>query len=154
MTDKLQLYNLALGTYIGTQTLANLNENVATRHALDRVYEGALLYVLEQGLWKFALKTVELTGVRADALAHRQYVYPLPPDFVRLARISPDKRLDTHAQLEDFMEENGAIYTDSNRLWLQYVSKAETHGLNLDLYPAKYEQAVAGLPFTFEEPTG
>lgn len=140
MTDKLALYNLALGTYVGTQTLARLTENVASRLALDKVYDGALPYMLEQGLWKFALRTVNLTDDREDAAYHRQYRFPIPEDFVRLAGIGPTPRF---GPFEDFEEENGYFYTDSNVLWIQYVSKAETHGLNLDLYPANFEQAVA-----------
>jgi len=143
MTTKLKLYNLALGTYIGTQRLANLTENVASRYALDDVFDSSVQYMLEQGLWKFALKTINLTSLRVEAAAHRSWVYPLPADFVRLARISNDKRLDVNGQLEDFLEENGFVYTDSDRLWIQHVSNDETHGLNFDLYPANYEQAVA-----------
>lgn len=143
MTTKLGLYNIALGSYVGTQRLANLTENVASRHALDSVYDSGLQFMLEQGLWKFALKTVNLTPSRVDAAFHRQYRYPLPVDFVRLARISADNRFDVNRELLDYVEENGSLYTDSPTLWIQHVSNAATHGLNLALYPANYEQAVA-----------
>lgn len=142
MTNKQALYNLALGTYVGTQK-AQLTEEVPQRYALDDVYDSALKYMLTQGLWKFALKTMVMTAVRQSAAFHRQYRYPLPEDFVRLARISPTPRLDVNAQLEDFIEENGFLYTDSPTLYLQFVSNDDDYGLNLDIYPADYEQAVA-----------
>ena len=47
------------------------------------------------------------------------------------------------AAFEDFVEANGFWYTDSPTLWVQYVSKDEDYGLNLAIYPANYEQAVA-----------
>lgn len=143
MTTRLKIYNLCLGTYVGTQMLANLTENVASRHALDKVYDSGLEYMLEQGLWKFALKTVNLTTLRQDTAIHRQHRYPMPSDYVRTAGISSTPRFDSRQGFEDFEEENGFLYSDSNSLWLQYVSKAETHGLNLALWPANYEQAVA-----------
>jgi hypothetical protein len=142
MTTKQKLYDIALGTYVGTQKVS-LAENVGSRNALDAVYDSALLYMLEQGLWKFALRTVNLTPLRSAAAAHRQYAYPLPEDFVRLARISPTQRLGLNDQLEDYVEENGFWLTDVNTLWVQYVSSDPDYGLNLDLYPANYEQAVA-----------
>lgn len=144
MTSKLALYNLALGTYIGSQTLARIDENVASRYALDRVYDDVLTYVLEQGLWKFALRTADLTADRDDATMHRQYAYPIPDDFVRLAGISATGRFDnTGGQLENYVEEAGVWYSDSPTLWVQYVSNDATRGLNLDAYPANYTQAVA-----------
>lgn len=143
MATRLSTYNLALGSYVGTQTLADLTENVASRHALDRVYDGALAYMLEQGLWKFALKTADLTSLRQNASELRQYRYPLPTDYVRTAGISSTSRFDARSGFEDFEEQAGFLYSDSNTLWLQYVSNANTHGLDLSKWPANYEQAVA-----------
>jgi hypothetical protein len=141
MTTKLKLYNLALGTYVGTQRLANLTENVASRHALDAVYDSSVQYMLEQGIWKFALRVAELIKDVTAPTLHREHSYAIPDDFVRLARISSDDRLD--AELLDYREANGKWYSNVDPIFIEYVSNDDDYGLDLDLWPANFEQAVA-----------
>ena len=144
MTTKLGLYNLALGTYIGTRTLhptSGLTEDVAERYALDRVYTSCLAYMLQQASWDFALRTVELEPEAGTPAFHRQHQYEKPEDFVRICRIGPDARFDV--PFEDYRPEGNYIYADINPLYLQYVSNDADYGGDLTRFPASYEQAVA-----------
>lgn len=141
MTTKLKIYNLALATFVGTQRLANLTENVASRHALDAVYDSSIQYMLEQGIWKFALRAAQLTKDVTAPTLHREHAFTIPADFVRLARISSDDRLD--AELLDYREANGKWYTNVDPIYVEYVSNDAAYGLDLDLWPANFEQAVA-----------
>lgn len=141
MTNKLSLYNLALGTYIGTERLANLTENVPSRHALDAIYDGALEYMLKRGMWEFALRTVQLTKEVTAPAFHRQHAFAKPLDFVRIARISPDARLDV--PLLNYRLEGEFFYSDVDPIFLQYVSDDPAYGMDLDAWPAAFTDAVA-----------
>ncbi len=141
MTSKLALYNLALGTYIGTSRITSLTEDVPQRYALDAVYDGALGYMLKRGLWKFALRTVRMDKDVALPAFHRQYAFTKPTDFVRISRISTDARLDN--ELLGYREDGTVFYSDVNPFFLQYVSDDAAYGMNLAAYPEAYEQAVA-----------
>lgn len=58
--DQLSLYNNAL-TVLGERKIASLTENREPRRVLDDVWSGAVKYCLEQGQWKFAIRTSKLT---------------------------------------------------------------------------------------------
>ncbi len=141
MTTKLALMNLAIGTYIGDQRLANLTENVASRHALDAVYDSSIQYMLECGIWKFALKMAALTKDVTAPTLRREHSFTIPSDFVRLSRISSDDRLD--AELLDYDEADGKWYTNVDPIYVQYVSNDAAYGFDLTKWPANFEQAVA-----------
>lgn len=141
MTTKLVLLNLALGTYVGTQTLASLTEDVASRYALDRVYDGTLAYMLELGLWKFATKTAQLTKDVTAPTLQRAHSFTIPSDFVRLVNIASDESMNS--ELLDYREQNGKWYTDVDPIYVSYVSNASTFGADLTKWPESYTDAVA-----------
>lgn len=144
MTSRLALYNLALGTYVGTQRLdptTGLTENVSSRYALDSVYDDTLLYMLELGLWKFATKTAQLTKDAVAPTLQREYSFTIPDDFVRLVNIASDESMNS--ELLDYREQAGKWYTDVNPIYVSYVSKDEDYGLDLEKWPASYTDAVA-----------
>jgi hypothetical protein len=144
MTTKLAVYNLALGTYVGTQRLhptTGLTENVASRYALDAVYDDALLYMLELGLWKFATRSVELVKDVSAPTLQRAHSFTIPTDFVRLVNIASDEAMNS--ELLDFREQAGKWYTDVDPIYVSYVSKDAAYGLDLTKWPASYTDAVA-----------
>jgi len=141
MTTRLALYNLALATYIGTRRLSALTDDDSSRYAIDAIYDSAMLYMLKRGSWEFALRTVELTPEVTAPTFHRQYAYEKPEDFVRIARIAPDNRFQT--ELLGYRLDGTYIYADQDPVFLQYVSNDDDYGMDLDKYPAAYEQAVA-----------
>jgi len=141
MTSKIDLYNLALGTYIGTRRLSTLTDDVPQRYAMDAVYDAGLKYMLKRGLWKFALRSVQLVRDIPLSTFHRQYSYDKPVDFVRISRLSLDVRFTQ--ELMDYREDQTKIYSDNDPIFLEFVSDDEDYGMNLDAYPEAYEQAVA-----------
>lgn len=141
MVTQLELYNRAL-RHMKVVRLANLTEQVASRRALDDVYDGALQYALEIGGWKFATRTSSLTEPdAADTNFGLAYAYPIPTDFVRWVAICPDDMFTT--EVTDWEEEAGYIYTNLNTLYIKYVSNSTSYGLDLTAYPDNYAELVA-----------
>jgi hypothetical protein len=141
MTTELELKNLALGTYIGTERLTTLTDDVPARYALDAVYPGVVGLILKRGIWKHALRTVALTKEVTAPTFHRQHAYAKPTDFVRIARISPDIRLDV--ELLHYREDGDFFYSDVDPIYLQYVSNDAAWGLDLTRWPEAFTDAVA-----------
>lgn len=141
MTTELALKNLALGTFVGTERLTTLTDNVPQRYALDAVYAGVLQLMLKRGIWLFALKTDQLTKEVTAPEFHRQHAYAKPDDFVRLARIGLDARMDV--ELMNYRQDGDFFYADQDPIFMQYVSNDDAFGGDLERYPEAYTQAVA-----------
>ena len=141
MTTELALKNLALGTFIGTERLTTLTDDVPARYALDAIYAGVLQLMLKRGIWLFALKAAELTKEVTAPTFHRQHAYAKPDDFVRLARIGVDARMDV--ELMNYRQDGDFFYADQDPIFMQYVSNDEDYGGDLSRYPEAYTQAVA-----------
>lgn len=141
MTTELKLKNLALGTFIGTERLTTLTDDVPARYALDAVYTDVLKLMLKRGIWLFALKTAELTKEVTAPTYHRQNAYAKPDDFVRLSRIGVDARMD--AELMNYRQDGDYFYADQDPIFMQYVSDDSDYGGDLARYPEAYTQAVA-----------
>lgn len=144
MVSKLEIYNGAL-KYVGTERLnitTGLTENVAARFELDREYDGAIKYMLEQAGWKFALRTVEIT---ADPDIEPDFgpvnVFAKPDDYVRLAGISTGGDFEIGTEPE-YYEEGPYFYSSNATLYLKYVSSGDDYGLNLGSYPQHYCEAL------------
>lgn len=144
MTTKLGQYNKALG-YLGTQKLsptAGLTENVKARYELDGAWGDSLKYMLEQGLWKFALKTVQLTpDPDVDVQFGPQYSYSQPDDYVRLNGIGVDGEFIN--EIRYYREEDGKWLTSVNPIFISYVSNADDKGLNFGVWPSNFCEAHA-----------
>lgn len=144
MATKLQIYNRAL-SFIGTQRLhptTGLTEDVASRYELDDKYDQALSYMLEQGLWKFAIRTSEMAQ-DPDLIPSfgPKYAFSIPSDFVRLANISTDEYFAPGSE-PDYVEENGYWYSDNDKIYIKYVSNGSAYGLDLGQFPENYTQAL------------
>jgi len=158
MVTKLELYNMALG-HLGPVRLANLTENRPDRREIDAVYDGALLAMLEEGLWYFALRSIQLDpDTDVTARFGLPYTYSLPADYVRLRSIC----LDEAQSVEDrsYKREGQFIFSAAARLYLTYVSDDTDYGLNLGAFTQLYADAVgaelayrSGLPITKERGT-
>lgn len=145
MTTKLRLYNRALGL-LNTRRLHEtdgLTENVPARHALDQVYSECLQAMLERGLWKFALRSSELTyDSNIEPNFGFPYAYEHPTDFVRLAGLSNDPNFRPGYEPE-YHEESGYWYMNVSSVYVRYVSNDADYGLDLTKYPEYYSRALA-----------
>ncbi len=139
-TSKLALYNQAL-TEIGERSLSDLTENRPPRHALDAVYDTALRYALEQGLWNFAIRTQELTeSPSLDPLFGYTYGFEHPDDLVRIAAMTSDGTLQT--AIEEYADENGYWWTNQDTIYVSYVSDDTDYGLDLSKWTSTFERYV------------
>lgn len=139
MTTKIKLYNRALG-HLGTIRLnptTGLTENRKERYELDAVYDEVLQECLEEGLWKFATRTVKLD---ADPSVEPEFgpahAFARPDDYVRALAFASDENLK--AELPDWIDENGVWYADIDTVYLRYVSNGTDYGLDLGKYPEYY----------------
>lgn len=141
MADKLNLYNRALRK-LGQTRLATLTDAGEPRRILDDHWTETLLYALEQGFWKWALRTVELpasTDIEPDF--GPQYAFEKPEDFQKLYALSANGSLDP--PLNEFIEEKGVYYADVDTIYLRYVSNDAAWGLDLGLWPETFAEYIA-----------
>lgn len=139
-SSKLSLYNGAC-LILKQRRLSGLSDTGPARQALDLVYDDTVQYMLEQGLWNHAQRSVALTpdpdvtpsfGFR-NAFEH-------PADMVRITKISPSERF--YPTLEHYLDEGGYFYADIQTMYLMYVSNGADHGLDLSRWPASFSRAV------------
>lgn len=139
-TTKLGLYNGAL-RLLNEPPIASLSEGVMKRRALDDVYDDALVYCLEQGLWNFATATVEIGSNPSVTPAFGySYAFDKPTEWVRTVAVSAD---ETFADpLLRVTDEQGYWHADVDPIYVRYVSKDSELGLDLTRWPMTYAKAV------------
>lgn len=140
MTDQLSLYNGA-ARHLGVTRFLNLTENRQDRRELDAVYDAALLHVLAQAGWKFALNQIQVEGddLLTPDFGSRNVAVERPDDFVRLAGFSTNEDFNFDI---DFDQRGNIWYITQSPAYLTYVSSDDELGLNLDLYGPNYTEAV------------
>jgi hypothetical protein len=139
MATKIKLYNEAL-ILLGSRTLAALTDVRAERRTLDSVYDSTIEYMLDSGIWNFALRPIELDeSDDVESLFGWQYVFEKPEDYVRLSKISDNETLAP--TLEDFGEEGDYLLANCKPLYLQYVSDDVAYGRDLGKWTPSFETA-------------
>lgn len=139
--DQLSVYNQAL-YLLGERSLASLTENREPRRILDVVWRGAVKFCLEQGQWKFALRTSKLT-YSADVTQRFGHTraFERPSDCVRLAKICSDEFLQT--PLLHYDTEAGWWYASIDDIYISYVSDSPNYGFDYSLWPETFSSYVA-----------
>lgn len=141
MTDQLSLYNGALRN-CGETRLASLTEAREARYLLDDVWaDGAVKYCLERGLWYFAMRTSSLEP-DPDVAAAFGYAcgFSKPDDWVRTAAICSDEYFEN--PITEYVDEAGYWWSDTNPLYVRYVSTGPQYGGNLGNWPETFSQFV------------
>lgn len=146
MADKLQLYNEALSHCKETR-LATLAEARPSRRALDLHYDSTLKYMIEQGYWKFATRSVSITFdpsiVPPDDFGYR-HAFNTPTDWVKTYQVSASGYFDP--PLEKWIRESNLFWGDEELVYLRYISNSDTdYGYDLTAWPGEYQ-----LAFTLE----
>lgn len=140
-TDQLRLYNGALRA-CGEARLANLTEGREPRYLLDDVWaDGAVDYVLSEGLWKFATRTVRLTPDPSISPGFGyKYAFPEPEDFIRTCQLSVNEYFDP--PLNNFEINSGFWFCDFDVLYLSYVSNDISYGGDFSRWPPTFTEWV------------
>lgn len=136
MATQLSLYNGAL-LELGERTLVTTADNVEPRRLLDVVYATAVRQCLEQGFWKFALRTTKLAydpSFTPPFGYTRQFVKPA--DCVRLSKLCSDEFFN--APLLAYAEEAGFWFSNLDTIYVSYVSNDPAYGGNLALWPESF----------------
>jgi len=139
--DQLGLYNQAL-YLLGERSLASLTENREPRRILDVVWRGAVKFCLEQGQWKFALRTSKLT-YSTDVIPTFGYsrAFERPTDCVHLSKMCSDEYLQT--PLLRYVEEAGWWFADLDDIYVSYVSDSLDFGNDYASWPETFSTYVA-----------
>ena len=140
-TSRLALYNVALGI-VGERSLTSLTEDSEARRMLDEVWSagnGAVRYCLEQGLWTFAMRAVEIDKEASITPSFGfTNAFAKPTDFVRLDMISADERFAI--PLEAYEMEGNYFYADVDPVYLRIVSDDDDWGGDFAKWPETFTQ--------------
>ncbi len=141
MADKLEIYNEAL-LKLGEREIASLSENREPRRVLDRLWTKGVTLCLEQGMWDFAMRTMQIDA--SDSVTPDfgyTNAFPKPTDWIRTARISADERFSM--TLEDYADEVGYWWADVDPIYVSVVSSDPSYGFDLGLWPETFAEYVA-----------
>ena len=141
MTDKLSVYNGAL-TILGERKLASLTENRPPRHKLDDIWDNDMRErVLQHGQWNFAARTVMLEASPSVTPSFGfQFAFDKPIDFVRTMQVAHDEYFNL--PITRYSDEASWIFTDSEQIYFQYVSKDIQWGFDFSLWPENFTEYV------------
>ena len=140
MATKLGLYNGALRE-INQRKLASLTEPREPRYALDDVYDDAIQHCLEQGQWKFAIRSVEIAASTSiDPVFGFANAFERPADWLRTAAICENDRFEP--PLDRYLDESGYWFADVNPIYVRFVSCDDQYGLDLSAWPSLFTRYV------------
>jgi len=138
---QLGLYNEAL-RLLGERRLASLTENREPRRVLDDIWaDGAIDYCLEQGLWNFAMRAIEIDPSASVPNFGYANAFDKPNDHIRTAGVAEDEFFNT--PLTRVMEEVGFWFADIEPLYIRYISNAAAYGNDLTRWPSTFTRYVA-----------
>lgn len=140
MPTKLEIYNGALITHLDTRPLRTLSDLRTERRALDAVWDKTLEYMLEQGMWNFAARSILwMPSSTTVPEFGQQYAFEKPEDYVRLIRISDNETLEP--TLAGYLEEGDFFISDSSQIYAQYVSNDLLWGKDSDKWTPAFAAA-------------
>lgn len=154
MADKLTIYRGAARLVGHGARIASLTENSQARYTLDDAWTPAVQYLLEQGLWNFAMRSVELSNDDdADPNFGYDYVFSKPSDWVRTAAISDTG--DFAGDFEQYDDEVSYWYASCDPLYVKYVSNDASYGLDVSAWRQGFAKALeAYLAYEIAMPLG
>ena len=127
---------------LGAGDLADLSEDIASKRAIDAVWQETGDFVLRRGMWNFAIRAVEI-GHDEDVQALFGYsnAFLKPDDWVNTVSLGSDPTFMT--EFEAFKDEGGYWHADADPLYVRYVSSDPQYGWNVGRWTADFAQAVA-----------
>lgn len=131
--QQLSIYNEALG-HLGERRLASLTEQREPRRVLDSYWSDVVRYCINEGLWRFAIRTaqIEATTAFVPQFGYNN-AFQFPSDFVRVVQLSTSPQIDP--PLTQYREEAGYWYANSTPLYARYISNDPMYGLNMGGWP-------------------
>ena len=140
MADRLSIYRGAL-RLLGDGRLSALTDNDSRRLKLDDAWEGSVNFMLEQGLWNFAIRTIEISADDDfDPLFGYQFSFRKPTDWVRTNTISTDPYFKQG--FEEYHDEGDYWFADQEPLYIRYVSNGPEWGWNIGRWRENFARAL------------
>lgn len=139
MTSQLLLYRGA-ALHLGERRVVALDDEGELVRALDDVWEDGELvtYLLSQGQWNFATRTVELTYSPSMTQDFGpRYGFDRPVDWVRTTGVSADADFQNPLPYKD---ESLYLFADVDLIYWSYVSKADEYGNSLGDWPVDFTE--------------
>ena len=140
-TDRLKIYNGA-ALIVGERNLATLTDRIELRFLLDNVWnDGGVRYCLEQGQWRFAMRTTKQIYDPAiqPAFGYRR-AFPKPTDYVDTSAVCQDEYFNV--PLLQYADEIGFWFADWDEIFVKYVSDAVDYGADLSRWPFSFTEYV------------
>lgn len=138
---KLIVYNDAL-RLIGERRLQSLSENREAKRLLDEVWNTAVEYCLEEGMWKFSIRSREMSYSPSVELPFGySYAFEKPEDLIRITGVSSSEFLTT--PLLDYRDEGGYWFANLDTIYISYVSNDDAFGLDSSLWPHTFKKFLA-----------
>lgn len=138
-TNQLALYKIACRA-LGERSVASLSESTEIRRLLDEVWDsgdGATRFFLEQGLWNHAMRAVSIDASSSVTPAFGlTNAFDIPSDFVRLSSISASEYFSE--PLLDYREDTNYWYSNSDPIYVEYVSDDTSYGGDLSRWPETF----------------
>ncbi|CAB4223332.1 hypothetical protein UFOVP1670_23 [uncultured Caudovirales phage] len=140
-TTRLAIYNGAL-THCGERTIANLTVNEEGRRLLDNVWnDGGVQWCLEQGQWRFAMRTFHATPETAVTPQFGlKNAFAKPSDWMDTAAVCQDEYFKV--PLLNYADEAGYWFADLDDIYVKIVSNSASYGMNLAGWPASFTEFV------------
>lgn len=130
MADRLEIFKGALRHLGNAAGLSSLTEVSASRQALDDAWQSSVDFLLEKGLWNFAIRAVEFAyDENMEPLFGYDYAFSKPTDWVRLVSISDEPTF--REGLADYADENGYWYANVETIYVRYISNDDAYGWNV-----------------------
>jgi len=140
MPTQLGIYNEALA-HMGERRLATSSEAREPKRVLDSLWPDVVAYCLAQGLWRFAVRVVQIDN---DSTVNVQfgylYAFAKPGDWVHTYVISTEPLLDP--PLLQYEDAGGYWYGNLTPLYAKYISNDPTYGQNLGAWTPHFEDYV------------
>lgn len=141
MTSKLSIFNSCL-LHLEERGLSTLSETGPRKTALDDAWSDTVAYCIEAGYWTFAMRTNQIyKNDSATPGFGPANSFTKPSDWVRTYRISDTENLET--PLLDLIDEGGVWYSNSDPLYVKYVSNDASYGNDMSLWPSTFAEYVA-----------
>jgi hypothetical protein len=147
VTTKLELYNKAAQN-LSQERLSSVNDDVQLKRELDANYDNVLQQALEMGLWKWGLRSVQLSydpSIDTSTFGGLGYGFTLPSDFVRIGAIAIDPYFRNELMDYELTGPGKTLYTAQSAIYLKYVSNGATFGLDLASWPETFAEGVGHL---------
>lgn len=142
MATRLEVYNMAL-LLCGERSLSSLTEDREPRRTLDQAWNsGGVNLCLEEGQWRFAMRTVEIDyDPSIEPSFGYQRVFNKPDDWVATSAVCSDEYFS--APLTAYTDEGDQWYADLDTIYLKYVSNDVDWGMNMGKWPQSFADFVS-----------